>query len=285
MTDPIPKATVERLRPESAKALLVRNSHNRNLRKARVSALAEAMRRGEWELNGESIKLGVDGTLLDGQHRLQAIVEAKVPVEVLIVRNLAPAVQDTVDTGRRRRLADILMVEGYTDANGLAAALSILHRYRVGSRLDYSHANAPSAAQALALIEDEPNIRQSVRVGRNVTKEIGGPIGVFSALHHVFCEIDPDPADDFFARLKSGAELDRNDPVLRLRNQITRPRKDRGYTQSPHHIAALTVKAFNLRRAGRGVSALLYRANEKFPTVEPPSAVASEQILEAVLGQ
>jgi hypothetical protein len=108
-------------------------------------------------------------------------------------------------------------------------------------------------------------------VGRNVTKEIGGPIGVFSALHHVFFEADSDPAEDFFARLKTGAELDRQDPVLRLRNQITRPRKDRGYTQSPHHIAALTVKAFNFRRAGRGVAALFYRANEKFPTLNPPS--------------
>jgi hypothetical protein len=229
------------------------------------------MRRGEWVLNGESIKLGVDGTLLDGQHRLQAIIEAETAIEVLVVRNLASAVQDTVDTGRRRRLADILMVEGYTDPNGLAAALNILHRYRIQVRLDYSHTNAPSSAQALKLIEAEPHIRESVRVGRNVTKEIGGPIGVFSAMHHVFFEADPEPAEDFFARLKTGAELDRHDPVLRLRNQITRPRKDRGYTQSPHPIAALTVKAFNFRRSGRGVAALFYRANEKFPTLNPPN--------------
>jgi|ERR1700761_7978601 len=271
MADPTPIAIVERLTPKDAKTLLVRNSHNRNLRKGRVAALAEAMRRGEWELNGESIKIGADGGLIDGQHRLQAIVESETPIDVLVVRNLTVAVQDTVDTGRRRRLADILTVEGYTDAHGLAAALNILHRYRMGTRLDYSPASAPSATQALALLEAEPHIRDSVRVGRNVTKEIGGPIGVFSAFHRVFLVVDPEPAEDFFARLKSGAELNRDDPVLRLRNQITRPRKDRGYTQSPHHIAALTVKAFNLRREGRTISSLFYRANEKFPVVDPPS--------------
>lgn len=265
-----PTAAVERLSPKSAKALLEANTRNRNLRKARVSAFAEAMRRGEWELNGESVKVARDGTLLDGQHRLQAVVEAEKSIDVLVVRDLPAAAQDTVDTGRRRRLADILMVEGYSDASALAAALNILHRYRLGVRLDYSQANAPSPAQALALVEAEPEIRDSVRVGRNVTKVIGGPIGVFSALHHVFVSSDPGPAQDFFARLKNGAELERNDPLLRLRNQIIRPRKDRGYTQSPHHIAALTIKTFNLRRAGRTVEVLIYRSTEKFPTVDPP---------------
>jgi hypothetical protein len=231
------------------------------------------MRRGEWELNGESIKVAEDGSLLDGQHRLHAVVESGKSIQVLVVRNLPAGAQDTVDTGRRRRLADILMVEGYTDASALAATVNILHRYRIGARLDYSQLNAPTPAQALSIVEAEPHIRDSVRVGRNVTKVIGGPIGVFAALHLVFVETDPEPAEDFFTGLKSGAELDRRDPLLRLRNQIVRPRKDRGYTQSPHHVAALTIKAFNLRRAGRTVEALLYRSNENFPEVDPQGLI------------
>jgi hypothetical protein len=233
------------------------------------------MKRGEWELNGESIKVAEDGSLLDGQHRLQAVVESGKSIQVLVVRNLPLRAQDTVDTGRRRRLADILMVEGYTDASALAATVNILHRYRIGARLDYSQANAPTPAQALAIVQAEPQIRDSVRVGRNVTKVIGGPIGVFAALHLVFIETDPEPAEDFFTSLKSGAELDRGDPLLRLRNQVVRPRKDRGYTQSPHHIAALTIKAFNLRRAGRRVEVLLYRSNEAFPVVDPQGLISA----------
>jgi hypothetical protein len=275
MSKPTPTASVERLTPKAATALLERNFHNRNLRKARVASLVEAIQRGEWELNGESIKVASDDTLIDGQHRLQAIAEAGKPVKVLVVRNLPLAAQDTVDTGRRRRLADILMVEGYSDPSALAAAINILHRYRIGVRLDYSQINAPSAAQALALIEAEPHIRESVRTARNVTKQIGGPLGVFSALHHVFFELDPDPAEDFFRRLQTGDELRKGDPLLHLRNQVVRPRKDRGYTQSPHHVAALTIRAFNLRRAGREVEVLLYRANQKFPAVDPPGLLGT----------
>ncbi len=277
MAKATPIASVERITPKGAIALLERNSHNRNLRKARVAALVDAIKRGEWELNGESIKIALDDTLIDGQHRLQAIAEAGKPVKVLVVRNLPLAAQDTVDTGKRRRLADILMVEGYSDPSALAAAINILHRYRTCVRLDYSQLNAPSAAQALTLIEAEPHLRESVRVARNVTKQIGGPLGVFSALHHVFFEVDPDPTEDFFRHLQTGHELKKKDPLLHLRNQVVRPRKDRGYTQTPHHVAALTIRAFNLRRAGREVEVLLYRANQEFPMVAPPGLLATAE--------
>lgn len=260
---------VEHVTPDIAATLLSANHHNRNLRDHRVAQLAEAMRRGEWELNGETIKIAVDGTLLDGQHRLQAVIESNVGIDTLVMRGLPLAAQDTVDTGRRRRLADILKIEGYSDSHALAAAVSILHRIRSGSRIDYSHAGAPSAQQALDLIDVEPQIKSSVVVARRVTKAVGGPIGVFSALHCVFFEVDPEPTEEFFARLADGVELRRRDPVLHLRNQLARPREDRSYSRSPFNIAALTVKAFNMRRAGKEIDLLTFRQGEKFPAVAP----------------
>lgn len=266
----LPTAEVERVSPKVAADLLKSNVRNRNLRVGRVTQLAEAMRRGEWELNGQTLKVASDGTLLDGQHRLQAVVESGVTIETLVMRNLPAAAQDTVDTGRKRRLADILRVEGYSDSHALAAAVNILHRYRNGLRIDYSQAGAPTPKQALDLIATEPEIEESVRIARRVTKKVGGPIGVLSALHRVFHEIDPEPTEDFFEQLGEGAGLKKGDPLLQLRNQLIRPRRDRGYMQSPATIAGLTVKAFNLRRAGRKVALLTFRKNEKLSPVDPP---------------
>lgn len=267
---------VERVTPVIARELLTANRRNRNMRSSRVAQLAEAMRRGEWVLNGETIKIAEDGTLLDGQHRLQAVVDSGAEIDSLVMRGLPPAVQDTVDTGRRRRLADILAIEGYSDSHALGAALSMLHRFRTGKRIDYSHAGAPSAKQALELLEAEPEIERSVRVARNVTKKVGGPIGVFAALHRLFEETDPEPANEFYERLADGADLAKDDPLLHLRNQLARPRRDRHYAQSPNTIAALTIKAFNMRRAGRGVDLLAFRKTEKFPTIDPPMEDAND---------
>jgi hypothetical protein len=266
-----PPLAVETITPNMAEDLLTANRKNRNMRAPRVAQLAETMKRGEWSLNGETIKVADDGTLIDGQHRLQAVVESGVAIQSLVIRGLPLEVQDTVDTGRRRRLADVLTIEGYSDSHALGAAVSMLHRFRNGSRIDYSHATAPSPQQALELIRAEPEIEESVKVARRVTKAVGGPIGVFSALHRLFMEIDPEPAEEFYAKLAKGSNLDDEDPVLHLRNQLARPRQDRNYAQSPHHIAALTIKAFNMRRAGRQIELLFFRKTEKFPTIDPPA--------------
>jgi hypothetical protein len=264
---------VETISPEMAEEILVANRHNRNLRSARVAQLVEVMRRGEWILNGETIKIAADGTLLDGQHRLQAVVDSGVPIESLVMRGMPLEAQDTVDTGRRRRLADILAIEGHTDSHALGASLSMLHRFRTGKRIDYSHAGAPSPKQALDLLAREPQIRDSVREARRVTKQIsGGPVGVFASLHCLFLEIDEEATQDFFDRLADGVGLAKDDPALHLRNQLIRSRNERTYVQSPSHVAALTIKAFNLRRAGRKIDLLSFKKTEKFPEIERGNA-------------
>jgi hypothetical protein len=260
--------TIETITPEQAGRLLESNQHNRSLRQAWVDSLAAMMTRGEWVLDGATIKISEDGTLLDGQHRLAAIVASGVSLDMVVVRGLSIGAQDTVDVGRGRRLADVLAIEGHTDAHALGAAISFLHRYRTGQRMDTSRATAPTPQQALALIEETPELRESVRVARRLTKEIGGPIGVFAGLHHVFGKVDQGAADDFFAHLTSGLDLQRGDPVWHLRRHILRPRSDRTYAHTSYYVAGITIKAFNYRRAGRTIELLLFKSTEQFPAVE-----------------
>jgi hypothetical protein len=260
--------SIEHVSPKDARALLGANSRNRNLRDSRVAHLAAAIRRGEWELNGETIKVAEDGTLIDGQHRLQAVIAAGTGIDTVVVRGLSIAAQDTVDTGRRRRLADVLAIEGFKDSHALAAAVNVLYRHRNGSRIDYSHSNAPSTQQALELIAEVPEIERSVLRARRVTKKIGGPIGVYAALHCVFQTIDEELTEEFFEGLTDGADLNKGDPVLQLRDQLMRPRHDRNYANSPNHVAGLVIKAFNLKRSGRRVVLLAFRSTEAFPQID-----------------
>lgn len=263
--------SVETITPEQAGRLLESNRHNRNLRRAWVDSLAAMMSRGEWVFDGSTLKIAEDGTLLDGQHRLAAIVASGVSLEMVVVRGLSIEAQDTVDVGRGRRLADVLAIEGHTDAHALGAAISFLHRYRTGQRMDMSRATAPTPQQALALIEELPELRESVRVARRVTKEIRGPIGVFAGLHYIFSEVDQPATDDFYDRLATGWELKKGDPVWHLRRHILRPRSDRTYTHTAYYVAGITIKAFNYRRAGRTIELLQFKATEQFPTVQHPS--------------
>ena len=124
------KPSIERISPARAKALLARNQHNRVVRPAHVRQLTEAMTSGRWVFNGESIKIDEDGGLLDGQHRLIAICDSGVTGQVVVVEGLPRPVQDTVDTGRRRKLSDVLAIAGYPDASALATASRMCRSWR-----------------------------------------------------------------------------------------------------------------------------------------------------------
>jgi hypothetical protein len=259
------RSAIELIAPIEASRLLDANNHNRNLQQSLVDNLASRMTGGEWAMNGATIKVAVDGTLLDGQHRLAAVVASGIPLETVVVRGLPMGAQETLDIGRGRRLADVLAIEGHDDAHALAAAINVLHRYRTGQRLDGARNAAPSAQQALTLIDEAPELREGVRVARRVTKQIRGPLGVFAGLHAVFRAIDSEANDKFFAQLETGLELEKGDPVWHLREHVLRIRRDRHYAQTPYYVAALTIKAFNYRRAGRRIDLLSFKATERFP--------------------
>lgn len=104
------KTELMTITPEIAKQMLLSNGSNRRLRAHRVSKYANDMRNGNWHLTGQTITFGSNGQLLDGQHRLAAVIEADVPVQFLVVTGAE--VVPTYDNGLPRSLADQLYLNG-----------------------------------------------------------------------------------------------------------------------------------------------------------------------------
>src|SRR5687768_3937102 len=70
----------ELVTPDRAKQMLLNvRDKNRSLKENSVQIYAEAMRRGDWQFNGDPIRFGADGKLFDGQHRLTAIIRSGKP--------------------------------------------------------------------------------------------------------------------------------------------------------------------------------------------------------------
>ena len=104
-------ARIVEITPEIASELLKRNHSNRRLSNRTVRELASAIKRGEYQLNGEAIKLDTEGNLLDGQHRLTAVVQSDRPIRSYMICGLAHEVFKTIDTGKRRNNADTLSLK------------------------------------------------------------------------------------------------------------------------------------------------------------------------------
>jgi len=114
--------------PDDAKRMLVRNSVNRSLSISRVKQYAEDMRSDRWQNNGESIKFYEDGSLADGQHRLNAIVIADKSIFTTVIYGL-PMTVTIHDRGRNRDVTDQMVLDGMDSslANNFVTSVGKLH--------------------------------------------------------------------------------------------------------------------------------------------------------------
>lgn len=97
--------------PDMAREFLKNNDTNRRYEPKRARQYAQDMLAGKWELNGEDIEISVSGVLKNGQHRLNAIIIANIPV-LMGIKYDVPDNITIYDRGRLRSSQDILLMKG-----------------------------------------------------------------------------------------------------------------------------------------------------------------------------
>lgn len=119
--------TTMRVTPEMAKAWLEKNVGNRPLNRAFVRRLSRMMADGDYTLTHQGIGFDVNGMLIDGQHRLHAIVESGVTISLLVTHGLPTQAREKIDTGKVRTVANVLGFRfGLSRAEAIAAS-ALLH--------------------------------------------------------------------------------------------------------------------------------------------------------------
>jgi hypothetical protein len=245
--------TIETITPEKAATWLAHNPANRNLAEARFGAFAAAMLRGEWRLNGESIKFDLDGDLLDGQHRLAAVVKSGVTIQSVVVRGVPRDDQKTIDIGAARIFADLLTLRGEAHTNQLAAAVRMVYAYEetgipVGRVIPSARRMTPTLG--LAVLARHPGLREWVTRTRRGAPGI--PASKLATYGYIFSWADSEDAEAFIDGLITGnAPQDSAITVLRERfiRGVTKPSE----RMSEMHAAAIIFRAFNHWCAGTTV--------------------------------
>jgi hypothetical protein len=260
-------AKVMDITPQVAAEWLAMNSNYRRLSERRAERLAEQMKSGRWDVNGEAIKFNGDGTLKDGQHRLRACVLADRPFQSLVCWNVASDVN--MDTGQRRTFADLLRSKGETNAVALSAAVVWLWRIRTTRMVrSAGAAGGPGHAELLALFHRNKKIVSSVQFTAKCKPLVSNSYA--GTLHYLFSEVDPEVAEAFFNGLAHGENLKQNDPLRRLRERLLRDKTQNAKLTIVEKMA-LIIKAFNLYNAGRECQQIYWRASgptaEEFPQV------------------
>lgn len=179
-----------------------------------VDQYATSLKLGQWSLNGESIKFDKSGNLIDGQHRLWACVKAQTSLPVFVVSDL-PVTKDgiktidTIDSGKKRTVADALKLEGISSVLQVTAAcrtIAIIAAQRMEQKI------TATQCKGILTIYDV-NLRQIMTVMHHSNKHIKsfiiGPLSMYR-------EFNRQGADDFALALFTLEGLAKGSPILGL---------------------------------------------------------------------
>lgn len=126
--------TIADVGPKQAAAFLEGNKRNRSQKKALIESISIDMTEGGFRFNGDAIRLTSEGVLIDGQHRLKAILASNATVPMLIIVGFDPAVMDTVDQGITRTVMDILATHSVSTATNMSLVASTAAILVLGDR-------------------------------------------------------------------------------------------------------------------------------------------------------
>jgi hypothetical protein len=243
------------------------NLNNRPLNQRHVNLLTRTMAKGDWDMNGESLKFDEDKNILDGQHRMWACIESNVSFKTMLVHGLPRGTFDTIDTGRIRAAHDVLAMRGEKDVLLLNGILKHIGRYHAGQMLSTGKITNKEVED---LLEQYPKARDHAHtLGRAAYRVRWCAPSIMGTCWFLAAQKNKAQAEVFFNGLIFGADLTTGSPVLALRNKFIDIHSHKGQHLSTPMKMEMIVNTWNAFRAGKTINHFkmqgLARESSKFP--------------------
>jgi len=265
-----------RITPEIAVQWLKRNEANRPFTRGNARALAAEMERGYWQENGESIVFDTNGILIDGQHRLQAVLNSGYEYLVPVITGVQAAARPTVDTGVKRSAANNLQMADEQNASLLAATLLLWRGYEARNARMMTHpaSVAPedrvSIPRILEHLKEWPGLREAAREslalrppgrGRSLVPSSEAAMIWFAIVQS---GASKERANQFLGSVLTGYNLPEDSPIIGLRRRLI-DIMGIGYRMDKRERIALVLKTWQLWSTGKSRKVIRWEPTEPFP--------------------
>jgi len=255
-----PSYRLEIITPQVAFDWLENRASNRDISESWVRALAQAiLTPGAWKLTHQGIAFDQDGRLIDGEHRLWAIVRAGKSVPMFVARGISMESREGMDKGRKRTLRDDLAIIGRKNNSRHAAYVKHCANLLVG-RNNGSGAGSLLVGTVSMLDAWSAPFEQGIEwamgafTGKGVVTPIAGTMA--------FCyRANPELIMEFGEKVSGGVDLQPGDPALTLRRNLFEQYANKNRLSA----VDITVKVFSAAYAhlhGRRVLTLNKKASE-----------------------
>ncbi|MFI0737181.1 hypothetical protein ACH4PU_03565 [Streptomyces sp. NPDC021100] len=233
--------------------------------------MADSIIREEWQLTHQGIALDgplQTGSLLDGQHRLNAIIKAGIPVWIFVFEGLPRTAFPVLDTGKRRSGVDTLSSTGEKYLPLLHSTIRhvLLFKNIPDSPWSGSGSRIANGRILAAYNEDSDMYREAVVTGRNISKRVFASQTAVAVGYFVTTEAAPAvKVDNWIEGLTSGANLEVGDLRLALLKVPHVQRRGFKRRYSMREQVAMYIKAWNAWVREEKIDKLRFRRTEKMP--------------------
>lgn len=257
-------SNLETITPQEADRLLVQTAipNFRRIDNRIISRIVADILNGRWRVNGDAIRLDSAGNIIDGQHRLRAIVKAGVAAQTFVVRGITVEDAITIDTGRARLLSDHVRNCGVKNVLQCASAARKIHHYiATGEEL------GPMCFDGFTPNHDIASMMQTFRGQRDVIETSSclakkqRMVSTSGLVYLFFVSTESVPNDrpldflaDFADSLKIDSDVPDTDPCFWLRARLIKDQQSKSKLRRSD-IMASTIKAWNVRAEGRSANA------------------------------
>lgn len=229
-------------------------SQGSNIRTSDVAAYARDMASGKWQVTGEAVKFDRAGNLIDGQHRMLAVVRSGATVQLFVVHGLSPVAQSVMDSGLKRAASDALHLSGYKHSALIASVARLALDMSADGRQKSTH------SEIARWVEDNADITRVAPAAQAIAPNVDAPPTVIAYTWLIFARIDPAAAAAFWESIANQATDGDGDPRSTLIKRMAQARRHKERMARPVQIGMI-IRAWNAWRKGESVRVLRARAS------------------------
>jgi hypothetical protein len=262
-----PHNVVLDITPSMAARWLEGNTHNRPITQGHVERLAREMKAGRWRMTHQGIAFSPNGRLLDGQHRLWAVVMADVTVPMRVFFNEPGENIECFDGGLVRSAAHRMSLGQRfgqdIDHKHLAAMRCMVRGLDPKQRLAYGEEAELLAKHMDAVCFALKQLTMTERA-RGVATAVTRAV-----VARAWYSIDHDRLAHFCRVLKSGLATGPGDePIILLRDYLVASDKGGNALAVVREQYGKTERALKAYLLGESLGRLYAAAAELFPLPE-----------------
>lgn len=259
----------ECITPEQASEMLKFNVQNRSISRDYVSYLADQMSKGLWQDNGETIKIARNGNILDGQHRLLAIVKSGQAIQMSVAYEVENDFFLSIDRGLKRTPGQVFEIAKIKNGKDVAATIRYVQNIESGIRNSgFAKGTSPQELISIYLTDPEGFSESSLfgerisSVGKRVVRQT-----IVSGFHYVLKKKNRELVESFWKEVGIGVGIENvKSPTNQLRSRFLE-QKTKNFKHNETQLRAYIIKAWNAYKNNKSAYLKFDPDIESFPVL------------------